>query len=110
MIFAARTHLLNYDDRQYSQMLAVIQGVRLNTHALNQALSSLEFLFRQLQEPEPKWAEEFQRGWWALEEINSEYLSEGRPVLTREDKDLVIDALRRIEYLVRKKLAGNDVE
>ncbi len=98
-----------HDYRQYILMLNSVRSVKRNINSLGEAISSLEGLLHQLEQPDREWAEEFQDQWWTLEEIYAVSLSDdGTTFINETDKDSLMKALDHLEVMIGTKVADID--
>lgn len=93
--------LSEHDRRQYRLMLERLALYKDDKIGVQTLITDLESLVTSLDDISPNWKDKFYEWWGILEEVYAVALDEGRVPSSREDLDLIDQAVDDIERLIQ---------
>jgi hypothetical protein len=91
----------DYDLRQFSRMMQVIDEFLIDKVSLRELVSTLSFLLTNLEEVSGEWRHNFQEQWEHLEMINADIREQERS-LTEAESEFILERAKQLKDLVKK--------
>jgi hypothetical protein len=96
-----------YDERQLRKMREILESDGVSVSELRFMTSSLDALFRALEENEKEWNKSFYDAWAMLDDAYSEVQTQGLSSLPKELKPLIQKGVGQARLLVDCRLGGH---